>query len=133
MIVDDSSTARWQIRTTLTQLGLEILEEKDGLKALNLLKSWADDGKTVADEILMMFTDAEMPEMDGYRLTSEVRQDPRMSNLFIALNTSLSGSFNDAMVEKVGFNRFISKFQPDLLVDVVQQRMREILDDESLS
>jgi len=130
LIVDDSSTARWQIRETLIQLGLEIIEQKDGLKALNLLKSWADEGKTVTDEILMMFTDAEMPEMDGYRLTAEVRQDPRMSNLFIALNTSLSGSFNDAMVEKVGCNRFISKFQPDLLVDVVQQRMREILDSE---
>jgi two-component system chemotaxis response regulator CheV len=131
LIVDDSSTARWQIRETLTQLGLEIIEQNDGLKAFNLLKSWADEGKTVTDEILMMFTDAEMPEMDGYRLTAEVRQDPRMSNLFIALNTSLSGSFNEAMVEKVGCNRFISKFQPDLLVDVVQQRMREILDAES--
>ncbi|GAC21970.1 chemotaxis protein CheV [Paraglaciecola arctica] len=131
LIVDDSATARWQIRETLSQLGLEIIEVKDGLKALNLLKSWADEGKTVTDEILMMFTDAEMPAMDGYRLTSEVRQDPRMSDLFIALNTSLSGSFNDAMVEKVGCNRFISKFQPDLLVDVVQQRMRELLDSES--
>jgi two-component system chemotaxis response regulator CheV len=131
LIVDDSSTARWQIRETLTQLGLEIIEQNDGLKALNLLKRWADEGKTVTDEILMMFTDAEMPAMDGYRLTAEVRQDPRMSNLFIALNTSLSGSFNDAMVEKVGCNRFISKFQPDLLVDVVQQRMREILDADS--
>jgi two-component system chemotaxis response regulator CheV len=69
---------------------------------LDLLKSWADDGKVVTDEILMMFTDAEMPEMDGYRLTAEVRQDPRMSDLFIALNTSLSGSFNDAMVKKSG-------------------------------
>lgn len=127
LIVDDSSTARWQIRETLTQLGIEIIEQQDGLKALNLLRSWADDGKKVTDEILMMFTDAEMPEMDGYRLTSEVRQDPRMSDLFIALNTSLSGSFNEAMVEKVGCNRFISKFQPDLLVDVVQQRMREVL------
>lgn len=131
LIVDDSSTARWQIRETLTQLGLVIIEQNDGLKALNLLKSWADEGKKVTDEILMMFTDAEMPEMDGYRLTAEVRQDPRMSDLFIALNTSLSGSFNEAMVEKVGCNRFISKFQPDLLVDVVQQRMREILAAES--
>lgn len=132
LIVDDSSTARWQIRETLTQLGLVIIEQNDGLKALNLLKGWADEGKKVTDEILMMFTDAEMPEMDGYRLTAEVRQDPRMSDLFIALNTSLSGSFNEAMVEKVGCNRFISKFQPDLLVDVVQQRMREILAAESL-
>jgi two-component system chemotaxis response regulator CheV len=132
LIVDDSSTARWQIRETLTQLGLVIIEQNDGLKALNLLKGWADEGKIVTDEILMMFTDAEMPEMDGYRLTAEVRQDPRMRDLFIALNTSLSGSFNEAMVEKVGCNRFISKFQPDLLVDVVQQRMREILAAESL-
>lgn len=131
LVVDDSATARWQIRETLGQLGMEIIEQKDGLKALNLLKGWADEGKVVTDEILMMFTDAEMPEMDGYRLTSEIRQDPRMSNLFIALNTSLSGSFNEAMVEKVGCNRFISKFQPDLLVDVVQQRMREVLSEGS--
>ncbi|GAL36916.1 chemotaxis protein CheV [Vibrio maritimus] len=50
-----------------------------------------------------------------------------MKDLFITLNTSLSGSFNDAMVEKVGCDRFISKFQPDLLVDVVQQRIRRDL------
>lgn len=130
LVVDDSATARWQVRDTLKQLGINIIEEKDGLKALKLLRKWADEGKTVTDEILMMFTDAEMPEMDGYRLTAEVRADPRMSDLFIALNTSLSGSFNEAMVEKVGCNRFISKFQPDLLVDVVQQRMRELLEQE---
>jgi two-component system chemotaxis response regulator CheV len=127
LIVDDSSTARWQIRETLSQLGIEIIEENNGLNALKKLRSWADEGKVVTDEILMMFTDAEMPEMDGYRLTAEVRDDPRMSDLFVALNTSLSGSFNEAMVEKVGCNRFISKFQPDLLVSVVQERMREVL------
>ncbi len=127
LIVDDSSTARGQIKGTLQQLGINIIECSDGLEALNLLKGWCDEGKTVTDEIMMMITDAEMPEMDGYRLTHEVRNDPRMGDLFITLNTSLSGSFNDAMVEKVGCNRFISKFQPDLLVDVAQQRMREIL------
>jgi two-component system chemotaxis response regulator CheV len=127
LIVDDSSTARGQIRDTLSQLGIEVIEANDGMKALTLLKGWCDEGKTVTDEILMMFTDAEMPEMDGYKLTHEVRNDPRMKDLFIALNTSLSGSFNEAMVEKVGCNRFISKFQPDVLVDVVQERLREVL------
>ena len=127
LIVDDSSTARKQIKDTLEQLGITIIERKNGAEALALLKKWADEGKNPTDEILLMFTDAEMPEMDGYRLTSEVRNDPRMSNLFIALNTSLSGSFNDAMVEKVGCDRFISKFQPDMLVDVAQQRLREYL------
>ena len=71
-----------------------------------------------------MITDAEMPEMDGYKLTYEIRQDERMKDLYIALNTSLSGSFNDAMVEKVGCDKFISKFQPDKLVEIVQERLR---------
>jgi two-component system chemotaxis response regulator CheV len=34
------------------------------------------------------------------------------------------------MVEKVGCDRFISKFQPDMLVDVAQQRMREYLSEQ---
>ncbi|UCX04680.1 MULTISPECIES: chemotaxis protein CheV [Shewanella] len=127
LIVDDSSTARRQVRETLSQLGIEIIEASDGLQALNLLKSWADNGQNVATELLMMITDAEMPEMDGYKLTSEVRADPRMASLFITLNTSLSGSFNNAMVEKVGCDAFISKFQPDLLVTGVQNRLRDIL------
>ena len=50
-----------------------------------------------------------------------------MADLFITLNTSLSGNFNEAMVKKVGCDRFISKFQPDLLVGVTQERMRQIL------
>lgn len=127
LIADDSSTARRQVKDTLGQLGIEVLETTDGAEALNLLKSWADSGKTVTDEILMLITDAEMPSMDGYRLTHEIRQDKRMSNLFITLNTSLSGSFNNAMVEKVGCDKFISKFQPDLLVQVVQERLRQIV------
>ncbi|GAL11756.1 chemotaxis protein CheV [Vibrio astriarenae] len=81
----------------------------------------------MTQELLMMITDAEMPEMDGYKLTHEVRSDPRMKNLYVALNTSLSGSFNEAMVQKVGCDRLISKFQPDLLVDVAQQRLRQVL------
>jgi two-component system chemotaxis response regulator CheV len=128
LIVDDSSTARNLVRETLAQLGLEVIECQDGLEALNLLKGWCDAGKKVTDEILLMITDAEMPEMDGYRLTHEIRSDARMSDLFITLNTSLSGNFNEAMVKKVGCDRFISKFQPDLLVGVAQERLRQILE-----
>jgi two-component system chemotaxis response regulator CheV len=68
-----------------------------------------------------------MPEMDGYRLTYEIRQDERLKDLHITLNTSLSGSFNESMVKKVGCDRFISKFQPDMLVEVAQDRLRELL------
>ncbi|CAM3171114.1 chemotaxis protein CheV [Vibrio neptunius] len=127
LIVDDSSTARAQVKGTLSQLGLNILECRDGLEALRLIKGWSEEGKDVPRELLLMITDAEMPEMDGYKLTHEIRSDPKLKDLYITLNTSLSGSFNDAMVKKVGCDRFISKFQPDLLVEVAQDRLRDIL------
>ncbi|WP_022941411.1 chemotaxis protein CheV [Psychromonas hadalis] len=125
--VDDSSTARNQVKATLSQLGIEIIAVADGQQALDLLKSWIAQGKRVEDEILMLITDAEMPVMDGYKLTSEIRNNPDMSDLHIVLNTSLSGSFNQAMVEKVGCNALLSKFQPDGLVEMVQKKLKEKL------
>ncbi|GLS91997.1 chemotaxis protein CheW [Psychromonas marina] len=125
---DDSSTARTQVEATLAPLGIEIISAENGLQALEILKSWIAQGKCVEDEILMLITDAEMPVMDGYKLTSEVRADPAMADLHIVLNTSLSGSFNQAMVEKVGCNKLLSKFQPDRLVEVVQDKLKQKLD-----
>ncbi|WP_079201617.1 MULTISPECIES: chemotaxis protein CheV [Pseudomonas] len=129
LLVDDSSVALAQLRETLSQLGLTMHVATDGLKGLNMLKKWADAGEVLTDKLLMVFTDAEMPEMDGYRLTTEIRQDPRLKDLYVVLHTSLSGSFNEAMVKKVGCDNFLSKFQPDKLVDVIRERL--MLDEPS--
>ncbi|WP_297004661.1 response regulator, partial [Thalassolituus sp. UBA6592] len=67
--------------------------------------------------------DIEMPEMDGYTLTTRVRADNRMSGFFVVLHSSLSGVFNKAMVEKVGANDFIAKFDPDILAERVASRI----------
>jgi two-component system chemotaxis response regulator CheV len=85
---------------------------------------WTDEGINVPEKLLMVITDAEMPEMDGYRLTTEIRNDPRLQNLYVVLHTSLSGSFNKAMVKQVGCDDFLSKFQPDQLASLVQERIR---------
>jgi two-component system chemotaxis response regulator CheV len=129
LLVDDSSVALAQLRETLSQLGLKMHVATDGLKGLHMLKKWADAGEVMTDKLLMVFTDAEMPEMDGYRLTTEIRQDPRLKDLYVVLHTSLSGSFNEAMVKKVGCDNFLSKFQPDKLVDVIRERL--MLDEPS--
>jgi len=124
LLAEDSPTAARQVKETMSNLGIEVISVQDGLQAFNLLKRWASEGKKVTDEIIMLVTDAEMPEMDGYRLTSEIRKDPLLKDLYIVLHTSLSGSFNRAMVEKVGCNEFLSKFQPDDLAVVVQKRLQ---------
>ncbi len=66
LLVDDSNVALAQLRDTLGQLGVKMHIASDGLKALNMLKAWADTGVNMTDKLLMVFTDAEMPEMDGY-------------------------------------------------------------------
>ncbi|MCG8905719.1 chemotaxis protein CheV [Pseudomonas nitroreducens] len=126
LVVDDSSVAISQLRDTLGQLGLRLHVATDGLRALQQLKRWADEGNDMEEKLLMVFTDAEMPEMDGYRLTTEIRSDPRLRDLYVVLHTSLSGSFNDAMVKKVGCDDFLSKFQPDQLVEVVRRRLQKV-------
>jgi two-component system chemotaxis response regulator CheV len=62
-----------------------------------------------------------MPEMDGYTLTAEIKNNPQLSRLQVILHTSLSGVFNQAMVEKVGADDFIAKFHPDELTRAVQR------------
>lgn len=123
LLVDDSNVALTQLKETMAQLQIRTHVASDGLKALKLLQLWADAGVNMQEKLLMVITDAEMPEMDGYRLTTEIRSDPRLKDLYVVLHTSLSGSFNEAMVKKVGCDNFLSKFQPDKLVDMVRQRL----------
>jgi two-component system, chemotaxis family, chemotaxis protein CheV len=123
LLVDDSRVAMNQLKDTMAQLDIQTHSAGDGLKALTLLQKWADEGINVPEKLLMVITDAEMPEMDGYRLTTEIRNDPRLKDLYVVMHTSLSGSFNEAMVKKVGCNDFLSKFQPDKLVEMVHQRL----------
>ena len=54
-----------------------------------------------------MISDVEMPRMDGYTLTTSLRQIPELADLYVILHTSLSGVFNNSMVEKVGADKFV--------------------------
>ncbi|MEH6386494.1 MAG: chemotaxis protein CheV [Pseudomonas profundi] len=123
LIVDDSSVARKQVSRCLQEVGVEIVALNDGRQALDWLKALADSGEDVSQSLLMMISDIEMPEMDGYTLTAEVRNDPRLKRLHIILHTSLSGVFNQAMVKKVGADDFLAKFKPDELARRVIDRL----------
>lgn len=67
-----------------------------------------------------------MPEMDGYTFTAEIRADTNLRDMHIILHTSLSGVFNEAMVQKVGANDFLAKFHPDELAKRVNNRIASL-------
>ncbi|MGH8506008.1 MAG: chemotaxis protein CheV [Stenotrophobium sp.] len=125
LVVDDSKVARSQIERILTQVGVECVLMRDGREALQYLQGIAAQGRSPAEELLLVVSDVEMPDMDGYTLTTEIRRDPRLRDLYVMLHTSLSGVFNNAMVQKVGADRFIAKFNADELAQGVLDLIRE--------
>lgn len=127
LIVDDSNVAIQQMRQVLAPMGLNIIQANNGLEAYQLLNHWKAEGKDFDNDLIMVITDAEMPEMDGYMLTTEIRKDPALKDLTVVLHTSLSGSFNKAMVEKVGCDAFLSKFAPEAFAFEVQNLLRKKL------
>lgn len=120
-IADDSSVARSQVKKALSSLGLEIEAAKDGKEALERLKEIAAETGDVTDKVGVIVSDIEMPEMDGYTLTAEIKSTPELQKLHVVLHTSLSGVFNQAMVKKVGADDFIAKFHPDELATAVKK------------
>lgn len=126
LVVDDSTVARTQIKRCAQTVGVDVTTLNDGKQAIEHLKSLADDGVDITSHYSMVISDIEMPEMDGYTLVAEIRNDPRLSGLYVVLHTSLSGVFNKAMVEKVGANDFLPKFEADELASTIAKRIQMI-------
>lgn len=126
LVVDDSNVARKQVLHCLQTIGVEVVALNDGRAAYEYLHGMLQAGQNPASEFLMMISDIEMPEMDGYTLTAAIRSDPILKDLYILLHTSLSGIFNKAMVKKVGADDFLAKFRPDDLVDHVVERIKTV-------
>lgn len=126
LIVDDSSVARNQMQRSLEDLGMKVTSCDNGRLAWDLLCDQANKGVDVTERFLMVISDIEMPEMDGYTLTSMIREDDRMSTMHIVLHSSLSGGFNVSMVKNVGADGFLAKFNPDDLASSVVQRINSL-------
>ncbi|MBB1126179.1 chemotaxis protein [Thiospirillum jenense] len=125
LVVDDSLVARNQIRRALEQLGIECTLTNDGKQALAKIDTMVAQGINVSDYFTMVISDIEMPEMDGYQLTSHIRAHPHIKDLYILLHSSISGVFNLEMVRRTGANKFIQKYHPDDLARSVLERIAD--------
>jgi two-component system, chemotaxis family, chemotaxis protein CheV len=120
MVVDDSTVARLRIISLFKQMDIECLVAQDGQEALEQLSQMAAG----SDEMItVVLSDIEMPRLDGYALTRAIRDTPALRSLKVVLHSSLSGVFNETLVRDVGADRFIAKFQPDLLAKTVLELM----------
>ena len=117
--VDDSVVARRKIAEVLDKLGVRHKHATNGMEAWTRLQGIAahciQSGTSIRDEIRLLLVDAEMPEMDGYVLTKNVKSDPRFDGVPVVMHSSLSSEANRAMGKSVGVDAYVAKFDAEAL------------------
>jgi len=117
LVADDSLVARKQIERAITNLGFKVETRPDGRAALDYLEQLA--AADAVNQIELVISDIEMPRMDGYTLTRNIRENSKLQHLRVILHSSLSGQFNSDMVKRAGADDFLAKFDPDELAAAV--------------
>ena len=122
--VDDSIVARRKIAEVLDKLGVHHKHATNGLEAWTRLQAIAahaqQSGRSMRDEIRLILVDAEMPEMDGYVLTKNIKSDPRFDGVPVVMHSSLSSEANRAMGKTVGVDAYVAKFDAEALADTLR-------------
>jgi two-component system chemotaxis response regulator CheV len=122
--VDDSVVARRKITEVLDKLGVRHKHATNGAEAWNRLQALAAHAEqtrsALRDEIRLILVDAEMPEMDGYVLTRNIKADARFSGIPVVMHSSLSSQANHAMGKAVGVDAYVAKFDAEVLADTLR-------------
>jgi len=120
---DDSSVARNQIQRTLEALGMKFISAVNGRAAwdevLKIAAYAESSGRPVKDMLQLVLTDVEMPEMDGYILTKNIKSDPRFAGIPVIMHSSLSGMSNQQLGQSVGVDEYVPKFEPQRLAETL--------------
>ncbi|EDM24089.1 hybrid sensor histidine kinase/response regulator [Caminibacter mediatlanticus TB-2] len=117
LIVDDSAMDRKIMRQAIEPLEVTILEAKDGVEALNILKQ--------NNDIDAMLIDIEMPRMDGYTLAQEIRKYNKFRKLPLIAVTSRATKSDRVRGVEVGMNEYITKpYTQEYLQNVVRRNLK---------
>ncbi|MGI4936191.1 MAG: Hpt domain-containing protein [Janthinobacterium lividum] len=111
MVVDDSLTVRRVTQRMLAREGYQVVLAKDGVDALEQLQAIRPD---------VMLVDIEMPRMDGFDLTRNVRSDERTRAIPIIMITSRTAVKHRTYAMELGVNEYLGKpYQEEQLLKLV--------------
>lgn len=112
LVVDDSSTMRRIIKNTLVKLGYdEIFEAEDGADALKKM-----------NQVQLLITDWNMPNMDGLSLVKAVRSNSDTKTVPIIMVTTEAAKTEIIEAIKAGVNNYVVKpFTQDVLKQKIEQ------------
>ncbi|WP_457574604.1 chemotaxis protein CheW [Desulfolithobacter sp.] len=118
LVVEDSNFFRNQVKGYMEEAGYHVIEAEDGIQAFQALEERAD-------EITLVVTDIEMPNMDGFELTEKIRSDPRFATMPVIALTTLAADEDIAKGKAVGFNEYHIKLDKERLMESVHKYARQ--------
>lgn len=122
--VDDSAVARKKIAEVLEKMGVKHKHAQNGMEAWTRLSGMAahaqQTSRSLRDEVNVILVDAEMPEMDGYVLTKNIKSDSRFNGIPVVMHSSLSSEANRSMGKAVGVDAYVAKFDAEALADTLR-------------
>ena len=93
VLVDDSASVRALLNKNFEAANFEVQLYKNGLEAWEALQNInnqaKDNGKSIIDHVDVVISDIEMPQMDGYTLTKNIKEHADLKNLPVILFSSL--------------------------------------------
>ena len=120
MVVDDSLTVRKITSRLLTRENYQVFTAKDGVDALEQLADLRPD---------VMLVDIEMPRMDGFDLTRNVRSDARLKHIPIIMITSRTADKHRNYAMEIGVNVFLGKpYQETELIEHISYLIKNQAD-----
>jgi len=114
LLVEDAAFFREQVKAVLEDEGFNVITAEDGVVAWDLLQ--AHD-----EEISIVVTDIEMPNMNGFELTQKIKKDSRFSSLPVIAVTSLSEERHRIEGRKVGIDDYQLKLDRQKLIDSIKR------------
>ncbi|NVO04778.1 MAG: chemotaxis protein CheV [Rhodoferax sp.] len=114
LAADDSAVARMMIEQALKAMNLPVVMTRSGKEAwekLFTIQAQAQaQGVPVRDRVALVLTDLEMPEMDGFTLTRNIKDDPRFDGIPVMIHSSLSGTATENHARSAGADAYVGKF-----------------------
>lgn len=119
---DDSIVARKELSNLLDKMRVKYHQSTNGREAWEKLKAIASrpaGNLPLSASLKVILVDAEMPEMDGYVLTRNIKGDRRFQGIPVVMHSSLSSDANRAMGNSVGVDAYVAKFEPLVLAETI--------------
>lgn len=124
LLAEDSAMLRKMLEETLHDAGYMNLKMfEDGADAIKYLEETADQTDDIVNEVQLVITDIEMPQMDGHHLTKRIKDHDKLQKLPVIIFSSLITEDLLHKGEKVGANAQVSKPEIGKLVQLIDEHV----------